>query len=297
MNKLFIGIFILIFSVNGFAQKKIKSDSTIFKIQVDYLSDYIYNGRADSIQYPYQMTTASVQLANGLYGDFSANYLLTPGDKRFDFFQLDLGYEFNLSNKLTGSIYASKYFYSSESALLNGNIKTDIGGTLVYDFGAFQFSNTLDVFFASKADVQLLSGVEKSIFFPNKQATWNIIPSLYATLSTINYYESELVRRVNPRNTTNRPPGGGTVSVLTKTNQTGFKFLAVEASLPIYYERGKFGLYVLPTYAIPFNQITSTTTITNTLNNKVVNTFNSTAYSELNLTGKWYFQTGVFFKF
>lgn len=297
MHKIGIGIFVLLFNLNGLSQKKIKSDSTIFKIQVDYLSDYIYNGRADSIQYPYQTTTASVLLANGFYGDFSANYLLTPGDKRFDFFQLDLGYEFNVGEKLTGSIYGSKYFYSAESALLNGNIKTDIGGSLEYDFGFLQFSNTLDVFFASKADVQLLTGIEKSILFNNKQGSWNIIPSLYATLSTINYYESELVRRINPRNLTNRPAGEGTVSVSTKTNQTGFKFLAMEASLPLYFEGGKWGFYVLPTYAIPFNQITSTTTITNTLTNKVLNSFNSTAYSELNLSGKWYFQTGIFFKF
>ena len=70
-------------------QTKKSSDLTTFSIQVDYLSNYSYNGRVDSIKYPYQTTTASLHLANGLFSNFSASYLLTPGMKGFDFFELD----------------------------------------------------------------------------------------------------------------------------------------------------------------------------------------------------------------
>ena len=64
------------------AQEAVKPKTTTFKIQLDYLSDYIYNGRADSIKYPYQITTASVNFANGIYVNFGADYLLTKGEKR-----------------------------------------------------------------------------------------------------------------------------------------------------------------------------------------------------------------------
>jgi len=80
-----------------FSQEAVKPKTTSFKIQLDYLSDYIYNGRADSVKYPYQITTASVNFANGMYVNFGADYLLTQGEKRFDFFQLDLGYEFDIN--------------------------------------------------------------------------------------------------------------------------------------------------------------------------------------------------------
>ena len=92
------------------AQTKKSSDSTTFSIQVDYLSNYSYNGRVDSIKYPYQTTTASLHLANGLFSNFSASYLLTPGMKGFDFFELDLGYEYKIGKKIYGEIYGSKYF-------------------------------------------------------------------------------------------------------------------------------------------------------------------------------------------
>jgi len=135
---------------NLHAQTKKSSDSTTFSIQSEYLSDYIYNGRADSIKYPYQTTTASLHLANGLFSNFSASYLLTPGMKGFDFFELDLGYEYKIGKKIYGELYGTKYFYSGGSNLINGNISSDIGASLNYDFNYFQFNNTIDVFFTNK---------------------------------------------------------------------------------------------------------------------------------------------------
>ena len=85
-----LGVFV---ACNLQAQNKKSSDTVSFSIQTDYLSNYIYNGRADSIKYPYQTTTASLHLSNGLFSSFSASYLLTPGMKGFDFYELDLGYE------------------------------------------------------------------------------------------------------------------------------------------------------------------------------------------------------------
>lgn len=282
------------------AQTKKSSDSTTFSIQVDYLSNYSYNGRVDSIKYPYQTTTASLHLANGLFSNFSASYLLTPGMKGFDFFELDLGYEYKIGKKIYGEIYGSKYFYSGGSNLINGNITSDIGASFNYDFTYFQFNNLLDVFFTNKSDIQFTPGVEKTIYFGNADnSSWSINPYLYCNFSTVNYYESNVTRRLNgPRGPRAGPAIGPQLTSTTVVQNKGFKLLNTDFSMPLSYENTHWLATFTPTYSIPFNKIEtiSTNTITSatgTTTNKV----NSTPYSELHLNNQLFFQIGVTYKF
>ena len=281
-------------------QTKKSSDSTTFSIQVDYLSNYSYNGRVDSIKYPYQTTTASLHLANGLFSNFSASYLLTPGMKGFDFFELDLGYEYKIGKKIYGEIYGSKYFYSGGSNLINGNITSDIGASFNYDFTYFQFNNLLDVFFTNKSDIQFTPGVEKTIYFGNADnSSWSINPYLYCNFSTVNYYESNVTRRLNgPRGPRAGPAIGPQLTSTTVVQNKGFKLLNTDFSMPLSYENKHWLATFTPTYSIPFNKIEtiSTNTITSatgTTTNKV----NSTPYSELHLNNQFFFQIGVTYKF
>jgi hypothetical protein len=281
-------------------QTKKSSDSTTFSIQVDYLSNYSYNGRVDSIKYPYQTTTASLHLANGLFLNFSASYLLTPGMKGFDFFELDLGYEYKIGKKIYGEIYGSKYFYSGGSNLINGNISSDIGASFNYDFTYFQFNNLLDVFFTNKSDIQFTPGVEKTIYFGNADnSSWSINPYLYCNFSTVNYYESNVTRRLNgPRGPRAGPAIGPQLTSTTVVQNKGFKLLNTDFSMPLSYENTHWLATFTPTYTIPFNKIEtiSTNTITSatgTTTNKV----NSTPYSELHLNNQFFFQIGVTYKF
>ena len=282
------------------AQTKKSSDSTTFSIQVDYLSNYSYNGRIDSIKYPYQTTTASLHLANGLFSNFSASYLLTPGMKGFDFFELDLGYEYKIGKKIYGEIYGSKYFYSGGSNLINGNITSDIGASFNYDFTYFQFNNLLDVFFTNKSDIQFTPGLEKTIYFGNADnSSWSINPYLYCNFSTVNYYESNVTRRLNgPRGPRAGPAIGPQLTSTTVVQNKGFKLLNTDFSMPLSYENTHWLATFTPTYSIPFNKIEtiSTNTITSatgTTTNKV----NSTPYSELHLNNQFFFQIGVTYKF
>ena len=281
-------------------QTKKSSDSTTFSIQVDYLSNYSYNGRVDSIKYPYQTTTASLHLANGLFSNFSASYLLTPGMKGFDFFELDLGYEYKIGKKIYGEIYGSKYFYSGGSNLINGNISSDIGASFNYDFTYFQFNNLLDVFFTNKSDIQFTPGVEKTIYFGNADnSSWSINPYLYCNFSTVNYYESNVTRRLNgPRGPRAGQAIGPQLTSITVVQNKGFKLLNTDFSMPLSYENTHWLATFTPTYSIPFNKIEtiSTNTITSatgTTTNKV----NSTPYSELHLNNQFFFQIGVTYKF
>ncbi len=282
------------------AQTKKSSDSTTFSIQSEYLSDYIYNGRADSIKYPYQTTTASLHLANGLFSNFSASYLLTPGMKGFDFFELDLGYEYKIGKKIYGELYGTKYFYSGGSNLINGNISSDIGASLNYDFNYFQFNNTIDVFFTNKSDIQFTPGIEKTIYFSsNSESSWSINPYVYSNFSSVNYYESNVSRRLNgPRGPRGGQATGTQLTSSTVVQNKGFKLLNTDFSVPLSYEGSHWLATFTPTYSIPFNKIETLTTntitsVTGTTTNKI----NSTPYSELYLKNQFYFQIGLTYKF
>jgi len=276
------------------------SSKPSFKIQIDYLNNYIYNGRADSIASPYQITTASANFGNGFYANLIANYLLTPNQRRFDFFELDLGYEYKLGTKMSGELYASKYFYSNQSSLLNGDITSDFGATFNYNLGFFQFNNTADIFFSGKSDFQIMPGVEKSFEFGEENSKWDFTPGIYSVMSSLNYYESVLTRNLNrQKGIKNTLPVSGNIQSATALLDKGFKLLAIECSIPISYQADKWGFQFTPTLAIPFHPIKTLTTNSVTLPSGAVNsnTIDSTPYSEKNLSNLFYFQIGLNYKF
>jgi hypothetical protein len=304
MNSAFLKYFSLLLPLfiayNLQAQTKKSPDSVTFSIQSEYLSNYIYNGRADSIKYPYQTTTASLHFANGVFSNFGASYLLTPGMKGFEFFQLDLGYEYKIGKKVYGELYGSKYFYSGGANLINGNITSDIGASLNYDFNYFQFNNVIDIFFTSKADIQFTPGIEKTIYISkNENSIWTLNPYFYLNLSTVNYYESNVSRRLNGL----RGPKGGQAIGSQLTSSTivqdkGFKLLNTDFSIPLSYENNHWLATFTPTYSIPFNKVETLTT--NTVTSPAGSTttkINSTPYSELHLNNQFYFQLGLTYKF
>jgi hypothetical protein len=293
-----VAAFFLVYNLQ--AQTKKLPDSTTFSIQVDYLSNYIYNGRVDSIKYPYQTTTVSLHLASGFYSNFSASYLLTPSMKGFDFYELDLGYEYKIGKKIYGELYGAKYFYSGGANLINGNISSDLGVSLNYDFTLFQFNNNLDIFFTNKMDIQYTPGIEKTIYFGNaKNGNWSLNPYLYCNFSTVNYYESNVIRNLNR---SRRPPGKNVVipkiASITEVQNKGFKLLNTDFSIPLSYESAHWLFTLTPTYAIPFNKIETITTNTVTsVTGSVTTKINSTPYSDLFLNNQFYYQIGLTYKF
>ena len=303
--KSILTFFSLLMSVFVFGQPMRKSnskaDSTSFKIQANYLSNYTYNGRADSIMAPYFYTTATVNFPSGIYTSFSLNYLLTPGQSRYDYAELDLGYNYSLSEKITGEIYGSKYFYSTNSNLINGNVSSDIGFTFNYDLTYLNFHNAFDIFFTSKADIQLVPGIEKDILLSaSNDNKLTITPGVYSSFSTLNFYESSVNRRLNGlKNSKVKPlPTAGTVISNTTVDQKGLKFLDMEFSLPISYDFNNWNISLVPTYAIPFNKITTTSQNITTLNGvSKTETVNSTPYSENHLANIFFFDLGITYKF
>jgi hypothetical protein len=282
------------------AQAKSKSDTSYFKIQLDYLSNYAYNGRMDSVKSPYQTITASYHLANGWYGTGAANYLLENGQNRFDYFEFDLGYEYTIGDKITGELYGTKYFYNNNANLLNGNVSADIGGSFNYDLGLVQFNNTADVFFSNATDFQYNPGIEKNISFGN--GACSVTPGIYANISSTNFYESVVNRRLNgvkgPKAKI-ATPTYPLITNITTVKNPGIKLMDYEFSMPITYDVNNWNFTFTPTFTMPQNPIYTNSIITTTLANGTSSSLanNSTPYSERNLKNTFYFQFGISYKF
>jgi hypothetical protein len=111
----------------------------------------------------------------------------------------------------------------------------------------------------------------------------------------MNFYESTINRRLN--NIKNpkikQPQSVGTIQSTTTVDNKGFKCLDVELSLPFSYDFNKWNISLTPTFAIPFNKI-STTSVNTRIVNGVSNiaSVNSTPYSENHLTNIFFFDLG-----
>jgi len=305
LPKVLFTFFVLLLSILVSSQplrkSNTKNDSTSFKIQTNYLNDYVFNGRADSIKAPYLYTTATVNFASGLYASFSLNYLLTPGQRGYDFSELDLGYNYYIGEKISGELYGAKYFYSSSSNLLSGNISSDLGFTFNYELPFINFHNSFDLFFSNKADLQLVPGLEKEMILSStKHNMLSITPGIFSSFSSLNFYETTINRRLNPIKNPKikQPPTVGTLQSNTTVDQKGFKFLSLELILPVNYDIKNWNFSFIPTYAIPFNKISTTSVNTSTISSltKTVSV-NSTPYSENHLANIFFFDFGITYKF
>ena len=149
--------------------------------------------------------------------------------------------------------------------------------------------------------MQLVPGFEKEIVLnSSKHNTLSITPGMYGSFSSLNFYESTVNRRLNTfRNPKiKQAPASGTLQSTTTVDNKGFKFLDMEITFPISYELKNWNISFIPTYAIPFNKIT-TTSVNTTIINGVSKTvkLNSTPYSETHLANIFFFDFGITYKF
>ena len=149
--------------------------------------------------------------------------------------------------------------------------------------------------------MQLVPGFEKEMILNStKHNTLSITPGLYGSFSSLNFYESTVNRRLNAiRNPKiKQAPASGTLQSTTTVDNKGFKFLDMEIAFPISYELKNWNISFSPTYAIPFNKITTTSVNTSTINgvSKTVK-LNSTPYSETHLANIFFFDFGITYKF
>ncbi len=224
--------------------KKLDKKSSYFKIATSYLTNAVYNGRKDSVVLPYLTPSLGYFDESGFYISGSLSYLSSSAVSRIDLFSLTTGYDFNVSDKVNGGIYASKDFYTSSSSAVRSESKGSLGGYVSYDPGVITLNGGINLMFSSKTDVSINGSLAHSFSLGDEGNAWSIIPTLTVNVGTQNYYQDYLKNKAKKKN-------GSTG--LVQVQQNKFGVLDYELSLPIAYDAKKWGLYLTPTYAIPQN--------------------------------------------
>ncbi len=267
------------------------------KFDLNFLSNSVYLGRKDSLVQPYITPTFMYNHKSGLYVSASFGYLLSSGQNRIDYYSIDAGYDFALSEKLTGSIYTSKRFYNDGS----NNIKSDIGGNLSasfnYDFDIVEAGVGFGASFANKTDYDFSATISRS-FYLDENENWSIEPKANVNFSTLHFYEGYTSNTVSKRKGNNNN-NVLSVTSITKVAKNKLTLMNYEFATPLSYDTKKYGFYFTPTIAVPKNPIYTTTTTTLKLRNgtTLTQTEDSTPNSEKKLKSSFYFEIGAYIKF
>lgn len=257
------------------SQQAKSRNSSYFSLGINYISDAVYMGRKDSITTPYLYPSITYFNKSGLYATGSFSYLTKSNESRIDLFLGTVGYDFT-SNKFSGDISLTKYFFNTDSYNVISEVEADLTATMAYDFNVFNLSLSLTNFFnkSSKSDFFLSS--ELSHDFVTSKKDFQISPTVGAFWGSQNFYEEYYInnRFGSERTTgsgsgqgTGQGPGGtgdntGTTETTTTTvvlqESEKFDLMAIELSLPIWYINKPFIVSFLPVLAIPQNPATLT---------------------------------------
>ncbi len=229
---------------------KVNKSNSYFKIQASYLSNSVYGGRKDSALLPYFTPSIEYNHKSGFYASASAA-LLPKNNFKEDYYSLDIGYSFDTTNKLGGSIYANKIFYTDSSKNVQSNVKFSFGGNINYYTNLLEFVASASLMFGDKTDFSLLLSANHYFYLIDNDKT---IVSLNPTFSTYfgstGFYQTGKTKR----RVLGLPPG----TTYTITSPKKFQILSYEIAAPINFDKENWGLFFTPTYAFAVNPVITT---------------------------------------
>ena len=298
-----IGFFILFLIISGNCVAQNRNDENLdsksyLKLMSSYLSNSIYYGRTDSLALPYFTPSLTYFNKSGFYVGGSLSIYTGIGKKRIDLYSIDLGYDFDLNEHLSGSIYANKSFYNSNSTAIKSDISSSAGANLSYDFSYLEINAGTDVLFSQKSDIGFNFGLSKTIEIGDSENGVALTPYFTTYFSTLHFYEGYTSRK-SGRILARSFPNFQSSQSVTVVNNPGIKLMDYEFSLNLDIEQEKWGGFIYPCLAIPRNPIYSTTNTTVKLINgtQYSTSNNSTPYSEKALKSRFFVEAGLYLKF
>jgi hypothetical protein len=245
---LFTGCTVFLFQ---YMQAQEKEPASYAQASVNYLSNFVYQGRKDSLRTPYITPQIGYYHKSGFFGTASVSYLTRPDSGRADLFTLGLGFEKDLTEKVNIGAWLEKYFYNDKSTNVQAEIKAMMGIYGSYDFGPVSLGASAAHSFATQGDWS--TGLFLTHVFNSKDEKWEITPKAELNAATQNYYNSYFQnRRVGTRR---RLPNGTLINVpaVNLEDATKFRFLENSYSTEIKYTTGKWEFSLSPAFIIPLN--------------------------------------------
>jgi hypothetical protein len=299
LHKVLLTAFFLVFVCAAFGQtpdlpgtdEKTKPDdksnegTSSFKFGLSYISNSVFMGRSDTVTTPVIVPQVKYTLKQGIYFSGSLDFLPNKKNKKLDGGDLSAGYDFDITDDLSGSASYAKLFYSTTSTQIAAAISSTFNVNFNYDIA--------DVISPSvSADYNLNKQGIGNDFFLNFGLTHDFIsvgifgekdillisPTITVNAGSQNFYDAYLTKKKLKNAKRNAAQNALLTKYINQLSQ--FALLDYEISVPLEYKTGHFIFQVTPTYAIVENQLPK-----------------QVAAKVSSQPSIFYFETGMFLKF
>ena len=272
--KLFIIAIILFINYNAFcsgvtdtvkqdaAKKDTSKEKSSFKIGVDYLSNNVFMGRTGPVTTPIISPEAKYAFKFGLYVSGTLDYLPDNKKNKLDGSDLSAGYDFDLTDDLSGQVSYTKMFYNVNSTQIGSSISSVINANFDYDIGTIITPSISADYDVNKQgidnDYSINPGISHDIVFDPLFGSNDLLlisPTVEANIGTQNFYDAYLSKKVFKA--AKRTATQDALIAKFEQNVNEFKLLDYEFSIPVEYKAGHFIFQFTPTYAIVENEFKS----------------------------------------
>jgi hypothetical protein len=260
-----------------------------FKIGVNYLSNNVFMGRADTVRTPTIIPDIKYTFKNGIYLSATANYIPNRVTNKLDGGSASFGYDYDITEDLSGGVSFTKLFYSANSTQIGSAIGSTINANLTYDIASIITPIvSVDYNFLKQGfghDIFVNAGLSHDFavegILGNKDL-FIISPSVALNAGTQNFYDAYFVLKKYKLTAKAKALEAAAEKLITKRKEQLSKFntLDYEFSVPVEYKVGVLILSVTPTYAMAENKLPPR------ISNGLVSS-----------SGIFYFETGAALKF
>ncbi len=235
-----------------------------FKFGVNYLSNNVFMGRADTVRTPTISPELKYTFKNGIFVSATADYIPNRVTNKLDAGSVAAGYDYDITDDLSGAVSFTKMFYSANSTQIGSSISSVFNANLTYDIASIitptvgvdyniikqGFSN--DVF----VNAGLSHDFAKEGIFGDKDL-FIISPTVTANAGTQNFYDAYFVLKKYKLTAKGQAKEAAAEKLIAKRKEQLSKFtmLDYEFSAPVEYKIGILILSFVPTYAIAENKL------------------------------------------
>lgn len=235
-----------------------------FKIGVNYMSNNVFMGRADTVRTPTILPEMKYIFKNGIYLAATADYIPNRVNNKLDGGSAAFGYDFDITDDFSGGLSFTKLFYSGNSTQIGSSINSTVNANLSYNIAdVITPTISADYNFLKQDfghDIFLNAGLSHDFaidgIFGDKDLLI-ISPSANVNEGTQNFYDAYFVlKKYKLTKKASQLLQAAESLIVTKEGQLSrFKLLDYELSAPVEYKAGVLILSFTPTYAVAENKL------------------------------------------
>ncbi|MDB5133939.1 MAG: hypothetical protein JWP37_542 [Mucilaginibacter sp.] len=221
-------------------------------------------GRADTVTTPTILPELKYTFKNGVFLSAGADYIPNRLTNRLDGGSLAVGYDYDITDDLSGGISFAKLFYNANSTQIGSSISSTFSANLNYDIATIITpSISVDYNIIKQGfgnDVFVNAGLShdfaKEGIFGDKDLLI-ISPTVAVNTGTQNFYDAYLTLK-KYKLTAKAVAKEATAKKLLaarKVKLSKFDMLDYEFSAPVEYKLGILILSFTPTYAVAKNKL------------------------------------------